>query len=367
MKHRVTDIILIACFFVIAGGFMLGNILKPDTEFSRLERRRLDTAPGWSLQAIISGDFFEKYEDYFLDQFAFRDYFRSLKAFARIHLLNQRENNGIYIVEGRINKIEYPLDEKAILNAARKMNEVRSRYLQGMNVSYAVVPDKNYFAAASHGYLSLDYDRLLEILKDNLPDINFIDLFPYLSLEDYYTTDIHWDQAHLLPLADMLLEELGNDTRSSDFEYTRQELYPFYGSLAGQAALKVPPDTLTYLTCSIIENAVVYDYETKTQSPVYVPEKFTGLDPYDVFLSGAKPLLTITNPACDNGKKLIIFRDSFGSSLAPLLIPGYSQITLVDLRYITTSLLGDFIDFAPGQDVLFLYNTQILNHSYMLK
>ena len=41
-------------------------------------------------------------------------------------------------------------------------------------------------------------------------------------------------------------------------------------------------------------------------------------DPYSVFLSGSKSLLTITNPSADTDRELVIFRDSFASSLAPL-------------------------------------------------
>jgi hypothetical protein len=100
---------------------------------------------------------------------------------------------------------------------------------------------------------------------------------------------------------------------------------------------------------------------------VYVPEKLEGIDPYDVFLSGAKSLLKITNEHADNDRELILFRDSFGSSLAPLLLSEYSSIILVDLRYMATSILGDYIDFSKEQDVLFLYNTQLLNSGYLLK
>ena len=91
------------------------------------------------------------------------------------------------------------------------------------------------------------------------------------------------------------------------------------------------------------------------------------LIPYDIFLSGAKSLLTIYNPKALNNKELIIFRDSFGSSIAPLMLKGYSKITLVDLRYLSTDLLSNYIDFSTNQDVLFLYNIVILNNSYMLK
>ncbi|MDD6212114.1 MAG: hypothetical protein PUB22_03050, partial [Clostridiales bacterium] len=59
-------------------------------------------------------------------------------------------------------------------------------------------------------------------------------------------------------------------------------------------------------------------------------------------------------------EELIIFRDSFGSSLAPLLTGNYKSIYLVDIRYIEPDYLDEFIDFN-NKDVLFLYSTLILN------
>ena len=61
-----------------------------------------------------------------------------------------------------------------------------------------------------------------------------------------------------------------------------------------------------------------------------------------------------------------MFRDSFGSSLAPLLVDGYAKITLVDIRYISPALLDRFIAF-DDQDVLFLYSVSILNSSETIK
>ena len=59
-------------------------------------------------------------------------------------------------------------------------------------------------------------------------------------------------------------------------------------------------------------------------------------------------------------KELIVFRDSFASSMVPLLLENYKTVTLVDIRYMSTQVLGNFIDFH-GQDVLFLYSTTVLN------
>ena len=97
-----------------------------------------------------------------------------------------------------------------------------------------------------------------------------------------------------------------------------------------------------------------------------VSVKADGNDPYEVFLSGPLSLITIENPTTDTEKELIIFRDSFGSAIAPLLAEGYRKVTLADIRYLPTAVLGEYIDFE-GQDVLFLYSTLILNNSTTMK
>ena len=85
-----------------------------------------------------------------------------------------------------------------------------------------------------------------------------------------------------------------------------------------------------------------------------------------LFLGGSATIQKITNPVSDTGKRLIVFRDSFGSSIAPLLVHEYNEIILVDIRYISSKLLGDYVDFKDA-DVLFLYSTLVINSSSMLK
>jgi len=141
---------------------------------------------------------------------------------------------------------------------------------------------------------------------------------------------------------------------------------PFYGVYHGQAALPLPSEQLNYLTNDIIDSYTVFDYELNKEGPVYDMEKADSNDPYSMFLSGTKSLLKITNSSVNTDKKLIIFRDSFGSSIAPLLAQGYSETYVVDIRYITSDILGNFIDFE-NSDVLFLYCATVMNNSIMLK
>ena len=80
----------------------------------------------------------------------------------------------------------------------------------------------------------------------------------------------------------------------------------------------------------------------------------------------ATPLTVITNPAQTNGRRLIIFRDSYANAIAPLFVEGYSKITLVDLRRVSPQYLGNFVEFT-NQDVLFLQSTLVLNDSSEIK
>ena len=87
---------------------------------------------------------------------------------------------------------------------------------------------------------------------------------------------------------------------------------------------------------------------------------------YEVYLDGTSSFIEIYNESCKGKRELVIFRDSFGSSITPLLIPYYSKITLIDNRYINSENFMKYIEFT-NQDILFLYSTMIVNNSFSLK
>ena len=120
------------------------------------------------------------------------------------------------------------------------------------------------------------------------------------------------------------------------------------------------------LESDLLADCRVYDYESGQYTDVYNMDKLTSRDLYDVFLSGPKSLLTIENPNAATDRELVIFRDSFGSAIAPLLVRDYARVTLVDIRYIQIDVLNRFLDFH-GQDVLLLYSVPVLNNSQTIK
>lgn len=256
--------------------------------------------------------------------------------------------------------MEYPLNTVAIEKSTKKIEEIYSKYLKGMNVYYSIIPDKNYYLQDDH--LKIDYTQIEKIAQKNLRKLKYIDILSELNVEDFYKTDIHWKQENIKKVASKI-EVSMNLKNTLKTKYQEKELGEFYGVYYRQAAMHIKPDKLKYLTSDTIEACSTYNYETQKRGKVYDLEKYkTSQDKYDIFLSGATPLIAIENPNATTDKELLLFRDSFGSSIAPLLIENYSKITLIDIRYMSSQLLEKYIDFE-NQDVLFLYSGTVLNQN----
>ena len=338
----------------------------PAKTVSDSERRPLAQMPSVSLDTLSGGKFMSDFEKYALDQFPLRDGFRTLKSLFHQYVLGHRDNNGIYLHSGFAAGQEYPLNHDSVNHAMERLNYIYNKYLTDSKVYMAVIPDKGYYLAEEAGQLAMDYEALFAAVQNAMPWAEHISLTESLSLEDYYRTDTHWRQEQLLETAEVICQTMGVDApKPEDYTATALER-PFYGVYYGQAALPMEPESMYILQNDLLADCRVYDYETGKYGSVYDLTKLDSRDLYDVYLSGARALLTIENPHAKNDKELIVFRDSFGSSLVPLLVQDYAKVTLVDIRYISSDLLGQYLDFH-GQDVLMLYSALILNGSSAMK
>ena len=342
---------------------------KAEDSFSESERRVLKSFPKISVETVMNGKFMKEFEEYSLDQFPFRDGFRSLKAMAAYGILGKKDNNGIYLADGYLSKIEYPMQTRMLDHAAERMEEIYNMYLKEENSKcyFSIVPDKNFFLAKDNGYLTMDYEELFSYMKERVTFADYIDISGLLELEDYYQTDTHWRQEKIVDVAEYLQKKMSGS--SFNTEYNVEELeFPFYGVYCGQSALPVKPDKIYYLESDALKECVVTSYDTgkPMAASIYNMEKAKGHDAYEMFLSGTSALQVIENPMAEKERELIVFRDSFGSSLIPLLVDGYSKITVIDTRYVQSKMLGNLVDFH-GQDTLFIYSTIILNNSMSLR
>lgn len=351
--------LLVPVFFMVLS--VACWVHRPEGE-SLAERRKLAQLPGLTWASLQSGRFAESFETYTQDQFPLRESFRQLKALVSVDLLGKQDNNGIYeSKDGYLAQLEYPLDQASVAHAAQRFQVVYDRYLAGSDRVYvSVIPDKGQFLAVP----KLDWAALVSGLTEGMPYAKYLDISGTLTLDSYYRTDTHWRQEAIRPAAETLISGMG---KSLTMDYTvRQAKQDFLGVYAGQSALQPKGEELNYIWNDAFDSVTVWDRENDRQIGLYDWEALEGKDPYSFFLSGSLSLITVTNPNAATDDRLILFRDSFGSSVAPYFLESYREVTLVDIRYLSPERLGMLLDFTDC-DVLFLYSSLVLNNSETIK
>ena len=381
MQDKLKNIIVTAVFTLFIAFFaalcvMCG--LNPK-ETSEAERRPLAQFPSdISMESVIDKTAINGFEKFSVDQFPFREFFRGIKARFQMNVLGLKENNGLVVKDGYIAKVESSFNESFVKNNLDILSYIMKTYFEGSNGDkfLSVIPDKNYFLAKDHGYIGPDYDKLVADIREALEDTEYIDLFDSLSLDSYYKTDTHWDQPKILGALQVLAAGLGVSDYLSG-EYVEHVIDgDFRGVYYGQSALMPKPDKITYLTNDILDGIKVYNYKYEGsmklfEVPLYDLSLFEGEDGYNVFLSGAagNPVMRIVNNKCENKDTLIVFRDSYGSAMLPLLAEAYRTIYVVDIRsmdYNVSENWNGLYECIPERvfaeaDVLMLYSALVIN------
>ncbi len=273
------------------------------------------------------------------------------------------DENGIYQVGDHWFEALEPVEDSAADSFAAKLQKTQEMLSPDNRVYWALVPDKGWYVR-QEGYPTLDHTAFQQRVEQKLAQsgMTFIDLSGTLELGSYLRTDRHWRQDALQPV----LDALGG---AMDFAVDLEKFTPHTADFSGDLVRKLPrpaSEQLVWLSSPATDAAQVENYKDDAAHTVYDTAKLESSTPYALFLSGITPYLTIESPQAETDRQLVIFGDSFASSLAPLLCESYGRITIFDLRFIHSSLVQDYIEFS-SQDVLFLYSDWIAANSALLR
>jgi len=361
---RLREIFICIIFIGFIGAFFVLNIVVPGPAVLVSERRVPAKFPELSLDTIMSGKFMSGFDDYASDRFVFRDSFRMIHTFQILDVFMQTDKSGLYRCSAvglgefrRVNTISFRQTAERIQRAAAYVAD------SDVNIYYSIVPDKSIYA--ERYYPGFDLSVAESIISGVMGEYKYISIADKIGADMFYKTDIHWDQSKISNVTSHLLAAMGVNSTPGDYPVVSAG--DWNGVYSGQFALPFPPDPMKYVDIPGLSVMYLNDRTLEFEpGPLYDLDRFRGIDPYDMFLRGPQPLITIENPLVE-GKELYLFRDSFGSSLAPLMMEAYSKITVIDLRYINLLILDQFIEFTPGSDVLFIYSSQIFNNPSIIQ
>ncbi len=354
-------------FIIILALTSLVFIILPKNYFSKAERRQLAKRPELSWEEIRSGNFIDDWEVYFQDHFPFRDSMRYQRFKFDLNILNKKDSQDYFIKNNYMSKIQYDFKAKSFEKSADYDLDMANKLFPNNKVHYAIIPNKNYYLI-DKDYYKLDYDYYENIYDERVRgDMAKVDLRNRLTLDSYYKTDIHWRQEKIVGLARDIMTNMGCHLRLND--YGIKSYGKFRGSYGSSLNNKKIEDDLIVVLGPTIASGRARNLLNDEEMDIYVAKESISPDPYNIYLKGPMELIEIRKNSFTEakGKTLYLIRDSFGSSLAPLLLEGYDRIILIDPRYMSKKLVGNYIEPKIDDDVLFLHSIDMLNNYSLFK
>ncbi len=354
---------IILLFVILIFGFTLATLLTPERERSEAENRELARHPEITLQSLLSGEFEKDYEDYLTDQFVLRDGWIGLKTAAE-RLTQKRESKDIYfaeddyLIEKHTGAFTSAQAETNVQLLAAFLEQYQDQFENGITVM--IVPNAVSVLRDKLPPFASPYDERIYLadIEWAVPESLWFDaneiLQSHRDEEIYYRTDHHWTTLGAFYVYQAWAAAKGLHIPSEDEYEIETVTEEFEGTVQSKLGIRTKKDSIRlYLPHEDIFYTVETDGQEKKYS-VYDYSKLNTKDKYGVFFGGNYALTKITTKA-DNGRRILLLKDSYANCFAPFLLGEYEEIDLLDIRYYNQKI-SELIEKGGYTDLLVLYN-----------
>ena len=332
--------------FAVAGAFYL--LLGPKSSFSENENRVLEQAPALETSALLDGSYTDSLEAFVNDQFPLRTQFLSLNT--SFQIVSGRKDLGsnysITPAEGGVylgkNDHVYEVLLPNTTDTFKKNIQGLKTFSQETGLPFWVmpVPSGSQEQQENLPLFAQNHDQREELkyIRDTITDKNatVVDLFDTLGSwngDFYYKTDHHWNTFGAYEGYKVLAEKMGFTPYGKDKFTFRLASRSFYGTLYSKAVnFFQKPDDL-YLPEYTEPQDIVQVIGGEEREGLYWEEYLDKKDKYSTFMGGNHSVEVVKNKNQNNGRKLLLLKDSYANSLVPFLCLHYSEIHVIDLRY----------------------------------
>lgn len=370
MKKQLWNLLTVALFALILLAVPIYWFCAPEKTFSDAERRYLAEAPKLREQKLSDWSFDDKVEGYLADRMPLRNALVGVNAYATLLSGRQvsaeiyRDRDG-YLVEAPIAFKEGELETR--LNRIAKLGETT-----GLEPRLLIVPSTGYIRSdrlpRTLAALYRDADALKQIEQaQGVSLVPIAERFRAEGRDWYYRTDHHWTADGAFAAYEAYMRAAGHAPLSRDAFY-HHSVKGYVGSTRSRSALWLAkPDTLTIdepIGCDV---TVTFSDGEQTDTRLFFYEHLKEYDWYPLFLDGNHPVTVIENrSAAEDAPVLLMVKDSFGNTLAPLLVPSYKTIVMVDPRYYKQSVSALAEEYG-ATELLFCYSLERIATDLNLK
>lgn len=275
-------------------------------------------------------------------------------------------SDGILIMGTRAMEIYYGSKKNAV-DYATILNSFAQKVGSGVKVYSMVIPKSCGFYLAdsktSYAKYASRTTRDLTAHKEALSGVTYIPVYeallPHKDEEIYFRTDHHWTGLGAYYAAEEFARIAGVDFMPLS-SYTKNVRPGYVGTMYkytnhSPTLLNNPEDFVTYVPGTPY---TVTKYNTKLKSGKARDSIFYSVPDnkrsswYSTYLGNDSYSFIIKSGTCQNGRKLLIVKDSYGNALSPYFMNSFEEIYIVDGRYFEIGLVS-LVQSKGITDVLF--------------
>jgi hypothetical protein len=318
--------------------------------------------PALTVEAMANRSFSQKFESYLTRKFPGyplgKKSANSLKRFT-----GEKELDGIFALKEKLIEnvtMANPVTGQKNLEAV--LNYSSAEHGFGINCLFGLIPTASeiYKEELPSSPDILDQTQLIAQCYERFPRKEVVDISTSLMSRKtdqiFYRTDSHWSSLGSYLGYQTVIKALGGLPYSEDMFNIEYVSHNFYGSLSDKTFLQyMSPDTIDlyhYVNGQKVASVnKIFGRSQIVSADFYDREKNNS---YGIFL-GDECGITQLFTTVGNGKKLLVFGDSYSYSMMQFLSLHYEEIVLVNLKYLTWEQ-SQLIDTKSYPDQLILYS-----------
>ena len=362
MKNKIFFIV----FMIVWITLIVLNFVVKSEAFSEQENRYLARFPSFSLEKLLDGTYQEDLDTYINDHFIFRNAWIKIKSTEEV-LLGKTENNGVYIgKDGYLfEKFEYAEEEEEHLT---KVANITNQFANktDLPIYFMLVPNSIYLNQDKLPDYATTYNQkeiinnFYKKLDSKIKTVDVTDIL--MQNKDkyiYFKTDHHMTSLGTYLTYTQFCKEA--NIEAEDLNNFEQKVVSedFLGTFDSKAQIvNQEKDKIEIYVNDKNSNIKSAEYDNETTQSIFNEEYLSKKDKYSFFLNGNNAKVVVKTNV-ENGKKLLVIKDSYAHIMAQFLCQNFEEIHFIDPRYYKASLT-DYATKNNITDVLFLYNVSNL-------
>ena len=381
---------------------------------SESEKRELTEFPAFSVETLLSGEYFDEITLWFSDTFPGRETWlnvakrtESLHGYSEIsiaegdfvdELLNpvESESSGV-LEEMEVTATPEPTPEQwggvdagddaeiymsgviqigdSAFNRLGFSEQCSELYTQSMNrlgdklaekgvrliscpapTAIGILVEEQYLKKLNSADQAATLAYMHDALNDNVIGVDTVSaLLEHNDEYVYFRTDHHWTALGAYYAYEATCFAIGKEPMPLE-EFEEWDKGEFIGSHYGKVKYpnKLKTDTLIAYKPPMEVDALIH-YETNTQEGKLLRDISDAkvYSKYLTFLGSDYRLMELTNESITDGSTCLLVKDSYGNALAPFLTQSYHKVYVMDYRKYGTMSISKFCEKYDVDDVWF--------------